>query len=414
MNIHELREAQLYFKEQIPTVQSARKGSHKLRQEFVNYYTRRRIQNMTLEQYSLGNDLPCVGFNFCHTIEQGLRNLGLIVGATAFKFGVYYGRTKSDSRIKYRFTKKYGHSVKNAFAAIKGAIVSLIFAGKNEDIDAILANPISPMFKGKILSTYFPDRYLNIFSDYHLEYFLVQLNLDNEELIWSDSILKREALLKFKNSDEIMKHWTVDIFSYFLYNIYPGRPPKSSPSGSDPLKDYRPPKFPVAPTPQIIDLAIISPVLSKNPRGKTRGRSENPDYEGQLRKNKRYGERGEQIVLDMERKRLKTLGFSSLAKKVKKAKYDYEGYDILSFEPNGSERYIEVKATSANVGNANFYLSINELNKAKGLTNYYVYVIFEILKQSPKIWIIKNPFHPKNPKVIFKPISYKIHIRTSS
>jgi len=47
----------------------------------------------------------------------------------------------------------------------------------------------------------------------------------------------------------------------------------------------------------------------------------------------------------MEKERLRSLGYPNLAKKVKKAKFDYEGFDIKSFETNGDPRYIEVKAT---------------------------------------------------------------------
>src|SRR5688572_25881319 len=100
MNIRDLREAQLYFEKQIVSVEDALQLLHNLREQFVNFYTPGRIQNMTLDQYAVGNDLPDAGYNFCYTLEQGLRGLGKIVGATAFKFGVYYGKTKSDS--KYR------------------------------------------------------------------------------------------------------------------------------------------------------------------------------------------------------------------------------------------------------------------------------------------------------------------------
>lgn len=413
MNIHDLREAQLYFEKQMPTVQAARQPLHNLRQQFVSYYTPRRIKSMTVEHYALGHSLPEHGYNFCHTIERALGKIGLILGATSFKFGIYYGKTKSDPEYKYRFTSKFGRTRQEAFDNIKQAIVDLVNAGANEDIQAIIDNPISPMFKGKILSTYYPDRYLNVFSDEHLEHFLVQLNLDTKELIWSDSVLKREALLAFKEGDDVMKHWSVDIFSYFLYNIYPGRPPKPK-AGTDPLKDYRPPKFPVDPDPSFVDLVIQPPVAQPGTSRTSNTANSNPDYDEEARKRKRLGDRGEKIVLEMERDRLRNAGFPTLARKVRKAKYDSDGYDILSFETDGTERFIEVKATKANVGQANFFLSINELNKAKELSNYYVYMVYEILKQAPKVWVIPNPFHPENKNVILTSISYRVQINATA
>ena len=114
----------------------------------------------------------------------------------------------------------------------------------------------------------------------------------------------------------------------------------------------------------------------------------------------------------MERKRLKDLGLDKLAQKVEKEKFDYLGYDIKSFEENGDSRYIEVKATRSKAGTANFFLSVNELNKAKELSNYYVYVVFDILSENPEIWRLENPFKPENKNVMMTPISYRVVIKT--
>ena len=411
MNIHDLRIAQVQFEGQIQNVLAARKELYIIRDSFAAYYNAERIRRMPLEHYALGNELPKNGYHFCHTLERRLDGLGRMTGATSFKFGVYFGVTRSDKTFKYRHTKKFGKDYLSAFNGVKDAIIDLIDGGQNEDIDRIIDNPISPMFKGKILSTYFPDRYLNVFSDEHLEYFLVQLNLDTDDLISSDPVLKREALVAFKNQDEVMLHWPLDLFSYFLYRVYPGRPPKESDSQKrqDPLADYRNPDFPAAPDPEWIDLTILPHQLSKLKvtNSKLKG---NPDYEKETKKLKKYGDRGEKIVLDMERKRLQELGRNDLARKVKKAKFDYLGYDIESFDRNGQLRYIEVKATSAKPGVSNFFLTTNELMTAKILSNYFIYVVYEILSNKPKIWILPNPFKPENPNVSLIPITYRVVI----
>ena len=70
------------------------------------------------------------------------------------------------------------------------------------------------MFKGKILSVYYPNDFLNIFSAKHLNYFINILGLDNE----SKSELDKQALLlNFKKSDKVMQKWSVYEFSKFLY-----------------------------------------------------------------------------------------------------------------------------------------------------------------------------------------------------
>lgn len=413
MNIHDLRSAQVHFESQIESVLKAKEDLYKLRNSFASYYSNQRILDMPLDHYALGNDLPKTGYNFCYTIERQLDGLGRIIGATSFKFGIYFGKTKSDQNYKYRFTKKFGSSQNMAFSNIKQTIVDLIEAGDNEDIDVIVDNILSPMFKGKILSTYYPERYLNIFSDDHLEYFLVQLNLDTEELIWSDAVIKREALVAFKNQDVVMKHWPLDIFTHFLYNVYPGRPlpPGKEQKPNDALGDYRNPNFPSVISPSWIDLEMKNPnpVSTSKPKGKGK---ENPDYEKEARKLKKLGDRGEKIVLEMEQTRLKELGLPKLAAKVKKAKFDYLGYDIESFETDGSPRYIEVKATRSKIGAANFFLSANELEKAHELRNYFIYMVYDILSTKPKVWIIDNPFNPENKKVVKTPISYRVVINT--
>lgn len=92
-------------------------------------------------------------------------------------------------------------------------------------------------------------------------------------------------------------------------------------------------------------------------------------------------------------------------------KSDAYGYDILSFNDNKSERYIEVKATRAKPGAANFFLTFNELNTAKEKQgNYYVYMVFDILSTNPQIWIIPNPFSPENKNVIMVPVNYRVKI----
>jgi hypothetical protein len=408
MNNNNLRAAQLYFEKQIPVVTNSRKELHSLRKSFVDYYSVSRIKSMSIERYALGNPRSEKGFDFCYTLERQLDGLGRILGAQSSKFGVYYGKTKSDPILKYRFTKRFGNTYQEAFGNIKKAIIQLIEMGVSQDIEGIIANPISPMFKGKILSTYFPERYLNIFSDEHLEYYLTQLNIDTRKLIYSDPFLKREALTYFKNHDDVMKHWSLDLFAYFLYSIYPGSPPKEDqPSTSDHLKEFRGPSFPVDPTPVFIDLEIADTVKDES-KSKHGSAKRNPDYDKENKANKILGDRGEHLVLQMEKDRLKHL--PKLAKKIKPADFDYQGYDILSYEEDGTPRYIEVKATRSKTGQANFFLSSNELEKSSELQNYWIYIVFDILSNSPNVWRIPNPLHPENPLIKKVPITYRVVI----
>ena len=268
-------------------------------------------------------------------------------------------------------------------------------------------------------STYFPDRYLNIFSYIHLIHYLTQLDLDNEELIWGDDIYKREALLEFKNQDLVMKKWSIDLFANFLYSEYPGGPLKLEQGNnynSDHLIDYRNPNFPPNQSPTFIDLNILPPnSISIITNSKSGSGHSNPDYEKEVRKLIKLGDQGEKLVMDIERKRLNDAHRIDLAKKVERVslKSDSLGYDILSFETDGTNRFIEVKATRSKLGSANFFYTANELRTAQECNNYFIYMVYDIFSKSPKIWAINNPFKPENTNVIMTPINYRVTINAT-
>jgi len=95
----------------------------------------------------------------------------------------------------------------------------------------------------------------------------------------------------------------------------------------------------------------------------------------------------------MEEKRLIEKGRKDLAGKIKhiSKEDDREGYDILSYDEDGTPRQIEVKATTASNLERGFYISRNELEKSQELPNYYIYIVFSALSKAPKILPIKEP-----------------------
>lgn len=184
--------------------------------EFVKHFTLDFIKNMKLEDYCIGSgrkNITC----FCYAIEQSFRDLGLILGSTAQKFGIYYS-TKDKS---YIYTSKFGDSKTKAFNSVKRNLIKLLEAGKEQNVESIVDNIFSPMVKGKILSLYYPDKYLNIFSDEHLDHFLKKLGIGSESLYSGDAVYKRKAIVDFKNSDPLLSAWEMDKFSSFLYSIFP-------------------------------------------------------------------------------------------------------------------------------------------------------------------------------------------------
>jgi hypothetical protein len=78
--------------------------------------------------------------------------------------------------------------------------------------------------------------------------------------------------------------------------------------------------------------------------------------------NRSLGRAGEEFVIDVERRRLTGANRVDLARKIRwisAVEGDGAGYDVLSFEPNGCERLLEVKTTNGSARTP-FFLTRNE------------------------------------------------------
>ena len=277
MNYTDIQEAISRFsvEEQI----KERKPLYACRNEFVKNFSRAKIAKMTIDDYVEGKSRKNT---FCYIIERDLDKLGTILGSFASpKFGVYYSKEDRE----YKFLSKYGSTYKEAFSTIKEAILTLLDDGEKEDLEAIEENILSPMFKGKILSIYYPDRYLNIFSDEHLIHYLNILNLDTEDLIKQDAIYKRDALLAFKDNIPEMKGWSPDIFGKFLYTNFP---PKMKTQGKN--KKVCDLEFPTTDSFDYVNLSFDD--ANKQGSQKAKGIAPKVNYESESRKYRKYGDRG--------------------------------------------------------------------------------------------------------------------------
>ena len=124
--------------------------------------------------------------------------------------------------------------------------------------------------------------------------------------------------------------------------------------------------------------------------------------------NKELGDAGEELVRDYEIKKLLEKGMVNHANKVKIAE-DGEGFDVLSFDENGNEKYIEVKTTEGNEKTP-FHISLNEYvfcerNKGK----YYIYRLYNYNFETnhADYFIIDNPLST----LLFQPINFKVYLK---
>jgi len=206
------------FTNKLPEIKPIEEELEVLREQFVNSYNIQKIVNMTKEEYVVGMGSKT---SFCYRIETELQGLGDIHGSTSAKFGLYYGKSGDDSEEKYRWSKKFGNNPDEALEELKKQIVFLRIDGEKKNLEAIRQCELAPIFRGKILSVFFPEEYLCIFSEEHLDYFTKKLGLQSKS---TDDILdKQNKLVEWKKHCPEMKDWTNHLFSKFLYFSF-GKP----------------------------------------------------------------------------------------------------------------------------------------------------------------------------------------------
>lgn len=185
-----------------------------VRGEFLQNFPLSHLPYINRDDYVIGLQSP----TFCAHVEARTRSWANIQGATSNKFGIYFGKTKSDPRKIYRFTRKFGETEDDAFSSVKAALLALVRLGEAPILDFVKidGNPLSQMFKAKILSLYFPEKFLNICSADHLEMLGCELGYANGRPISE----YQHLLLKAKLSSDSTQKWSNPKFMEFLYDVY--------------------------------------------------------------------------------------------------------------------------------------------------------------------------------------------------
>jgi hypothetical protein len=327
------------------------------RGEFLKAFPLSRLQRIKLDEYVIGHQRP----TFCTHVEAKTRPWANIQGATSMKFGIYFGKAKSDPKKIYRFTRKFGNTKEDAFRSVKKALLALIQLGQASELNfqAIDDNQLSQMFKAKILSLYFPDRFLNVCSAEHLE--LLGSELGYEEGLPASEYQHR--LLEEKLSNHITREWSNPKFMEFLYETYV-------------LTDRKPTK------------------IVQKPRKKAVHRAVNfEDIHGQRDE---IGKAAEAFAIEWEKQRLEGIGLAQLIQKIEDRRDRPRfGYDFLSYTAPRKQRYIEVKSVGKlpnGKGGHRFFLSSNEHTvslSAEHYDAYFFYLVFFDRNGQPKeLWPI--------------------------
>ena len=143
-------------------------------------------------------------------------------------------------------------------------------------------------------------------------------------------------------------------------------------------------------------------VRAEAPTRSLRAREEGPGY-GRVALKRDYLERealnrllglaGEEFALQFERWRLIELGAGQLAERVEhvsQTRGDGLGFDIQSYEPDGSRRFIEVKTTAFG-DRTPFFASANEVRFAQeNATEFRLYRLFDF-RAAPRLFELDGP-----------------------
>ncbi len=120
------------------------------------------------------------------------------------------------------------------------------------------------------------------------------------------------------------------------------------------------------------------------------------------------GDIGEEAVANYEKKQFQKSGRNHLAERVEivsKTIGDGLGYDVLSFDQYGNEKFIEVKTTRSDNPTANFSFTRGELNfLTRNPDTAFVYCVFGVNQNNPRLKIYPaKQFLNKS----FEPVEYR-------
>ncbi len=226
MEILKLREAQNHFETErasTPEAQQLYKLSGELISQFQQKFTPEKLQSMTLLEYVEGHQ-PVNRDSFSYWLEHTTDPVGrLTAGGSGYGFNVYYSKKKSSYIILDGDEAKAvsEDEATKRLEFIKSGLLELFRVAGKKDFSEIRRIskqlPLDQHTIAKILTLYFPEKYLGLFSVRHMDEYLDTFGLLNDKIKNSDAFEKRETLLSFKEKDDVMKNWSNRKYTDFLY-----------------------------------------------------------------------------------------------------------------------------------------------------------------------------------------------------
>jgi len=187
------------------------------RQEFIRDFPVDKILDLSYEDFLIAKAGVGNEHSFCRRLRYESRTASM-GNAWPNVFEIYYSNGLN-IKLSTSYEKKYGEDFEEAFIALKKEIVKLLHAAETLDIKTIEACEINSLFKYKLLSVYYLDKYFPVCTKAALKEYVTRVGLSfdpNEDMI--HGIMR---LVEWRNSNPAISSWnntTLMMFCDWLWS----------------------------------------------------------------------------------------------------------------------------------------------------------------------------------------------------
>lgn len=175
----------------------------KEREKFLSKYPIENIPNLTVEQYTFGDD------SFSHRLLYGLRNIASPGNTYISDFGIYTKKGSSDILISPTngYKKEFGLDYKNAFICLKNEIINFLEDVSQKNYDNLENYRINSKVKNRLMIVYFYDRFFPICTESQVDKCLNSVSIlkknENKPMVY-----KNLALVEWKKTVPELADWS--------------------------------------------------------------------------------------------------------------------------------------------------------------------------------------------------------------
>ncbi len=176
----------------------------KEREEFLSIYPIESIPNLTIKQYTSGDD------SFSHWLHYGLSHIADIQGvAYPHTFGVYTTKKSSQIRLSRSYEPLFGSDYKNAFTYLKKEIVNFLEDVRQKKYNDLEKYKINSIIKNMLMIVYFYDRFVPVCTNPEIDKCLKSVSIPFEKN--APMVYKNLALVEWKKTVPELADWSNQI-----------------------------------------------------------------------------------------------------------------------------------------------------------------------------------------------------------